>query len=61
MAAVLDVRKEDGRVAAVLESEKVINITDMLTEGKERLEFRDPVSKWSLGKLCRQKATSLVH
>jgi hypothetical protein len=49
MAALLDVRLEDGRVAAVLEGERLVTVVDCLSETQERLEFRDPVVKMSLG------------
>jgi hypothetical protein len=50
MAALLDVRLEDGRVAAVLEGERLVTVVDCLSETQERLEFRDPVVKMSLGR-----------
>ncbi|WIA18978.1 hypothetical protein OEZ85_003645 [Tetradesmus obliquus] len=49
MAALLDVRLEDGRVAAVLEGERLVVVADCRSETQERLEFRDPVVKMSLG------------
>lgn len=49
MAALLDMSVEDGRVIAVLESEKTVSVTDFMSETRERLEFREPVVKMSLG------------
>ncbi|KAF6258571.1 intraflagellar transport protein 80 [Scenedesmus sp. NREL 46B-D3] len=49
VAALLDVRLEDGRVAAVLEGERLVSVVDCVSETQERLEFRDPVVKMSLG------------
>jgi hypothetical protein len=49
MAALLDVRLEDGRVAATLEGERLVSVVDCRSETQERLEFRDPVVKMSLG------------
>lgn len=51
LAVLLDVRVEDGRIAAVLDSERTISVIDMVSETRERLEFREPVVKMSLGEL----------
>lgn len=49
LATLLKVRLEDGRTVAVLDDERLIIVSDMMNETKERLEFRDPVVKLSLG------------
>jgi hypothetical protein len=40
---------EDGRVSACLAEERVVHVTDMLSETQERLEFRDRVVMMSAG------------
>lgn len=40
---------EDGRVSACLAEERVVRVTDMLSETQERLEFRDRVVMMSAG------------
>lgn len=50
LAALLDVSVEDGRVVAVLETEKSVSVSDLMLETRERLDFREPVVKMSLGK-----------
>jgi hypothetical protein len=60
MAALLDVRLEDGRVAAVLEGERLVSVADCRSETQERLEFRDPVVKMSLGERSRA-ASGVLH